>query len=127
MPHGEIRKDEVGGLFRSVQISGTGNGNAGQNRDSRWSVHLATGNRAGYFEAGIQHERSVVQHGDVGIVAEDPEFDHWRRINGSTVGGCCTKDKSATCRAPAEHETYIEGPSRTLSLSLVVVRLRGGM
>lgn len=117
MSDGEVRKDEVGSFLWSIEIGRARHRDAGQYGNDGRRMHLAASNRPGNLEAGIQHESRIIEHRDVGVIAEYAKFDHRRRVNRSAVGGCCGNVSKGLERERDEKYSHLGPDPQALAFS----------
>lgn len=94
--NGQVRKDEIARLGRTIQVCNACYGHASQHRADRWCSSVPDlCDRASIFQRSEQKEVGIVGEGDVGFVHVIVEFgfvdtqfnDGWR-VDRTAVSGC---------------------------------------
>ncbi len=98
VPDRQVRKEEVAGLERAVQVRHARDGHPREHgrRVGRGRRAAGVGHDAGVLEGGEEEEVGIVDKGDVlvlsllpGLALVDAQLHDGRRVHGASVGGCC--------------------------------------
>lgn len=92
----QVGEDEIAGLGRAIQVCNACYGHASQDRADGCSCIADMCHRARVFQRSKQKEVGIVGESDVGFVQlivefgfVDTQFDDGRRVDRTTVSGCC--------------------------------------